>query len=101
MRNILIAGAIVLSVAACTAQQIATSAQAVQFACADEAAAEAQTASQLKGGANTTLASYQKYAASVCGSADKIAAAAQDPSTAAWVAGITQNVKALPTVASK
>jgi hypothetical protein len=84
-----------LVLAGCTAAQIQSGALAVQQECALADAQVTVAKTDLKGGALDTANGLAAYEASVCGSADKIATAAADPSTAQWVAGLTQQLKAL------
>jgi hypothetical protein len=92
---ILVAIGLAVVLQACTAAQVTSSAQRIAAACAlaDEAAAGAR--GQLNGGALDTANSIIVYEKSVCGSAAGIAKAAQDPSTAAWLANITESLKSL------
>jgi hypothetical protein len=85
----------VLALGACSATDIQMAGIAVAQACAGADIAVADAKADVKGGALNTANSLGDYEASVCGSADKIAAAAQDPSTAQWVSGITQKAQAL------
>lgn len=92
-------------IAACTpsqlqqAQQIAAvAAPAVQVACqaTQQDLADAQT--QLKGGANKTVASYASYVNAACpvinGAVTVAANVAADPTSVAWLQGISSGLKA-------
>ena len=97
MKNVLstLALATVLVCAACTAAQVTQTATDVQTACAGATAAAGLASAQTSGGANNTVKSVTVYVNSVCGSADTVAAAAANPTTAAWLAGLTTTLQSL------
>jgi hypothetical protein len=80
---------------ACTAAQVQSSAQDVAGGCAVADAAAQDAQARLSGGARDTADGIIVYEKAVCGSAAGIAKAAQDPSTAAWLANITESLKSL------
>ncbi len=78
-----------LALSACTGAQIQQASLDVQMACADYAAVRDQV------GAQTDVSKVTVYGDPICQSATTIAKFSGDPSTAAYIGGLTQQVKAL------
>ena len=70
-------------------------AAASQAACTDATSVGAQAQAQAKGGALNTVNSIVGYVNSVCSSADKVAAAATNPSTVQWVGQLAGELQAI------
>lgn len=82
-------------VGACSTAQVSSAASAVQTACKDATAAAGTAQSQLKGGALDTANSIATYVTASCGTADAIAAVAQNPTTAEWLGTLTGQLQTL------
>ena len=102
MKPFLFAGLLGFGLTACTSAQIsqatavaASVGAAVQAACTDYAATATQVQGQVKGGAANTVATLVSYGDSVCKTATTIAAAANNPGTAAWVGMINGEIQAV------
>lgn len=91
----LIAVTVLAFQAACSSAQVQTSAGAIQTACNDATAAASAAQSQLKGGALNTANSIAAYVSAACGTADAIAAVAQNPTTAEWLGTLTGQLTTL------
>ena len=112
IRRIISVLGLALGLAACTAEQdaaittvIEAAPAAVQTACqvATVAAQDAQTVT--KGGANDTAKSISSYVAAGCplanGAVTVAANVAADPTSAAWLAGLTTELQSLTAAAAQ
>lgn len=91
----LIAIFVVALLSACSSAQVQSTASAVQTACNDATAAASSAQVQLKGGARNTANTIASYVTAACGTADAVAAVAQNPTTAEWLGTLTGQLTAL------
>jgi hypothetical protein len=95
MKHILIMLSLSCLLDACSAQQVQSTASAIETACQDAQASAAAAQSQLKGGALGTANSIAAYVVAACGTADAVAQVAQNPTTAEWLGTLTGQLTTL------
>lgn len=101
--NKLIALVAAVALAGCSTAQVAST-QAVltaipadlAAACATASSAAAIAQATVKGGAANTVSNVASYVTAGCATGQAIATLAADPSSTAWVEGLTAQLKAAP-----
>lgn len=90
------AAALVLLAGCSSGQQVQQASAAVIEGCDDALAAAAAAQAQLKGGAANTATEITKdYLLPACSTASAMAKISADPTTAAWLAGISGTLKGM------
>lgn len=95
MKRVVAAIPLAILLAACSSAQVHRTAGAVQTACTDATAAASTAQAQLQGGALDTANTIASYVAAACGTADAVAAVAQNPTTAEWLGTLTGQLTTL------
>jgi hypothetical protein len=100
MKYIVTAVSFATLLVACSTAQVQGTASAVQTACNDALTAANTAEAQLKGGALNTAHAVAAYVTAACGTADAVAAVAQNPSSAEWLGTLTGELTTLSSSAS-